>query len=148
MATPFRLAGLLRLRGMQEEQAAAELERANASLRAAERRERRSAQALAAAELPERSDEITWQAAVAARAAASGLFTEAVAARDVVDFRVRRATDDWSDARARALMIRKLADRHEAVVAVEELRSEQLALDEAALRRAGAAPGPTTEEDR
>lgn len=136
MATPFRLAGLLRLRAMQEEQAAAELARANASLRAAERRERRTAQALAESELPERADDLSWQAAVAGRAAASGLLTEAVAARDTVDFRVRRATGDWSDARASALMIRKLEERHQAALEAEELRLEQLVLDEAASRRA------------
>lgn len=138
MATPFRLAGLLRLRGMQEEQASAELARANASLRAAERREARTAQALAGADLPEQSDAVTWQASVAARAAAAGLLTEAIAARDVVEVQVRRATGEWSDARARMLMIKKLEERHQALLVAEELRLEQLALDEAAGRRAAA----------
>lgn len=146
MATPFRLAGLLRLRGMQEEQAAGELAIANASLRAAERREQRTARALAESELPERADDLSWQAAVAARAGLTGLLTEAVAARDVVDFRVRQATGDWSDARARAQMIRKLEERHQAALVAEELRLEQLVLDEAASRRG--APGADLMEDR
>ncbi|WP_199422587.1 flagellar export protein FliJ [Actinotalea solisilvae] len=145
MAAPFRLAGLLRLRGMQEEQAAAHLARENASLTAAQRREEATARALAGTDLPERADDLSWQAAVAARAAATGMLAEAIAARDVVDFRVRRATGEWSDARARALMIRKLEERHQAALVAEELRLEQLVLDEAAARRR--APGADLVEE-
>lgn len=153
MSRTFRLAGLLRLRRMQEEQAAADLARANAERHAAAERRRTSESLLGGSTLPSVGDDLTWRAAVAGRAALTSLATESVAALELAGERVRQASDHWSDARTRATTLSKLEDRHEAEVRAEEERTEQLALDEVAGRRgtAGAAPldaGPSTEGDR
>lgn len=130
----FPLAGLLRLRALQEEQAAAELALANADRRRAERRRRETAEALAGMRLPESADDLTWQAAVAARAAMRSLTTEAGAAQDVAAERAGHAGAAWSAARTRAVALGKLEERHGRAVRAEEERAEQLVLDEAAAR--------------
>lgn len=139
MAAPgFRLGGLLRLRRMQEDQAAAEAAQANAERRAAERRRIETAEMLAGTALPHSGDDLTWRAAIASRAAMTGLAGESVAALELADARVQQATEYWSDAKAKATALSKLEERHDAEVRAEEDRAEQLVLDEAALRGHGA----------
>lgn len=145
----FRLGGLLRLRRLQEDQAAAELARANARRRAAEVRRDASQEMLAQGLLPQHGDVLTFQAGVAARAAMTGLVGEAVIALQATTDHAGRATETWSDARTRAVTLSKLEDRHTASVQAEELRLEQLVLDEAAARRhLTAQDAPSTEENR
>lgn len=134
MAKGFPLAGLLRLRHLQEDQAAAELARANADRRRAEKRRRETENMLAGTVLPEHGDELAWQAAIAGRAAMTGLVGEATAALAEAGTRADDATADWSAARTRATTLDKLFDRHVLVVRAEELHAEQLVLDEAATR--------------
>lgn len=157
MAGMFRLAGLTHLRRMQEEQAAAELARANAEARAAQERRRETAEMLSDATFPHSGDELVWRAAVAARTSLSGLVTESQAAIILAQQRVAAATDEWSEARTRATTLGKLEERHEQATRAEEEHAEQLVLDEAAIRGhrstttvpgATPAPEPTTEGDR
>lgn len=138
MAGRFRLAGLLRLRNLQEEQAAAALALAHAERRAAQKRRDETAEMLSGTGLPERADHLTWQAAIAGRAAVNGLLGEARAALEVVEVRVDAATHEWSAARTKAATLEKLEDRHEVLERAEELRAEQLVLDEAASRQRAA----------
>lgn len=150
----FALAGLMRVRELQEERAAAELARANhARAQAAQQRaDATAALAAMAFSTPARpmDDDVedgpaphpleadharSWHAVVAGRASLTALvgeYTQALhAASQVAD----EASADWTKARMRAAMIDKLKARHDHEVEVEDLRAEQLVLDEAALRR-------------
>jgi flagellar FliJ protein len=141
MQRQFRLAGLLRLRRLEEERAAAQLAVANAETRTAERRRDDLTTLMGNAALPLRAGEPGWQAAVAARAALTGMVDEATVAVDVAVRRGELVAADWTGARARVAMLDKLAERHDALVRAEDDRAEQLLLDEAASRR-------RTEDDR
>ncbi|WP_024286292.1 flagellar export protein FliJ [Cellulomonas sp. KRMCY2] len=145
MAHPFRLAGLLRLRRLQEDEAAAELARTHAQRRAAEKRRDDTAEMLAGTTLPRHGDELTWQAAIAGRAALTGLVGEATATVAAINARVQAATDEWSAARTRATTLTKLEERHGLEVHAEEDRAEQAVLDEAAARGHRAAATTTTD---
>jgi flagellar FliJ protein len=148
MAKRFRLGGLLRLRRLQEEQAAAELARAHAVKRSAEKRRQDTEDMLAGTMLPHRSDELSWRAAIAGRAALTGLAGEAAIAVDLAAGRVGTATGEWSGARTRATTLSKLEERHDQTVRAEESRAEQVVLDEVASRRAHrtSTSSPTEEE--
>lgn len=141
MERQFRLAGLLRLRRLEEERAAAELAVANAQKRAAERRRDELSTLMGGSSMPARSGAPEWQAAVAARAALTGMVDEADIAVAVAVRRGEIVAAEWTGARTRVAMIDKLAERHEALVRAEDERAEQLLLDEAASRR-------RAEEDR
>ena len=145
MAGPFRLAGLLRLRRLQQDEAAAELARTHAQRRAAEKRRDETADMLAGTTLPRHGDDLSWQAAIAARAALTGLAGEANAAVAAIDSLLARATDDWSAARTRATTLTKLEGRHGLEVRAEEDRAEQAVLDEAAARGHRTAATPAVE---
>lgn len=149
MARSFRLGGLLRLRKLQEEQAAAELARANAEKRKAEKRRQDTEDMLAGTMLPHRSDELSWRAAIAARAALTGLAGEAGVAVDLAGQRADASAAAWSGARTRATTLEKLEERHVQTEWAEEIRAEQLVLDEAASRGAHrTSTSSTTEEER
>ncbi|HEY3438468.1 MAG TPA: flagellar FliJ family protein [Actinotalea sp.] len=147
MSTPFRLGGLLRLRRLQEDEAAADLAQANARRQAAEQRRLDTEEMLAGTVLPHRTDLLTWQASIAGRAALTGLVQEASLTVAVAASRAERAGEVWSDARARAVTLGKLEDRHTAEVRTQEDRLEQQLLDEAAARGHQAAQGRVTEEE-
>lgn len=130
----FRLAGLLRLRRLQEDQVAAALARANADEQAARRRVERAQESVASSTLPASASAATYQAAVAGRAALVGLAQESrIAALDAVQ-RVHDVQADWADARRRTRVLDKLAERHADVVRREDLADEQKVLDESAAR--------------
>ena len=128
----FRLTGLLRLRRLEEERAAAALAQANAERAAARRRRDEHAQDLASTSL----DEHDFAVAVAGRAALFGLYAESTAYLALMSERADRAGAEWSGARTAVRMIDKLADRHAATEEAEALRAEQLLLDETAIRQA------------
>lgn len=134
MTPAFPLAGLLRLRRLQEEQAAAELARAHAVRRAAQLRREATEDLLAGTAMPHRGDEMDWRAAVAARAALTGLVGEATLAIRALDDGVDAAHRAWSAARTVTTTLDKLGERHEAAARAEAERLEQLVLDEAAAR--------------
>lgn len=130
--SPFRLAGLLRLRRLEEERAAAALALANAERSAARRRRDEHVERIAHSAL----DEQDFTVAVAGRAALFGMYAESTAYLALAAERAERAGDEWSGARTAVRMIDKLAERHDATEQAEELRTEQLLLDETAIRQA------------
>lgn len=146
MAAAFRLATLLRLRTMQEDQAAAELGRANGEAHAARRRVEATTRRLAEAGVPDGMTASAWRAVAASRAAlrrdveAAGAVALAAAAT------VAERERQWQDARARTRPYERLEERHVEQTTAAELAAEQLALDEAAGRsRAPQAPGTTSD---
>lgn len=136
MSRPYRLAGLLRLRKLQEDQAASDLAVANAARRAA-----LDLQAVAQGELAHHgfdpvSETGAWRSAIASRVALRGLVREAAAASELAATEVDQREMAWADARRRAVPLEKLAERHEESEKVEDLRQEQIVLDEIASRGA------------
>ncbi|CAM3315129.1 hypothetical protein OCAE111667_03435 [Occultella aeris] len=127
----FRLAGLLRVRRLQQDQRAGDLARANRRHREDVRRTERLAGALAGSQV-EVTDRATLVALVAARASARGLLVELRASQDRSAEDLETARAAHHDARAATTSLEKLEERHDAVVAFEELRAEQGALDETA----------------
>jgi flagellar protein FliJ len=135
MERTFRLAGLLRLRKLQEDEAAGRLALANVRLRSAEAVRAGTQAMLAAHALPD-GDHLAFARGVTGRAALGGLVTEAAAgegaARDVAQVR----TGEWSATRSRSVALEKLEDKHRTEVRMDDDRQEQLALDEIASLRA------------
>jgi flagellar FliJ protein len=133
----FTLAGLLRLRGMEEDRAAVALGVAAREQAAAEERVRQTADRLAAAELPSAVDGRTWLAAAASRLTLGALLTEdgerATTAQE--EALARRA--EWTQARQAERAVERLEEHHEERERAEDLRAEQRVLDEAAARGAG-----------
>jgi flagellar FliJ protein len=152
MARAFRLASLLRVRRLEEDRAAGVLAAANARRADAAARRRQAETALTFGGLPQHADELHWQAAVASRAALGGLLAESVAASMQASDAAGVAEQAWSAARTRAVVLEKLEVRHDLAQQVEELRLEQLVLDEVATRnailRARAGSGATLPPDR
>lgn len=135
MARSFALAGLLRVRAIQEDQAAAELAEAHRRERAARVRAGDTARALGCVFPPDSADVASWHATVAARLALSALLIERTAAQDAAEEVTASRTADWTAARGRTRSVERLAERHADKVRVEEDRAEQLLLDEVAGRR-------------
>ena len=136
MTRVFPLAGLLRLRALAEERAAAELALARREQASAEHRARETAERLSGAVMPAEGDHLAWHAAVAGRAALGALLverrTEVVHAQDASDDRAQT----WTDARQRVRTLERLEERHDEEQRAEEARAEQKVLDEVAGRRA------------
>lgn len=128
----FRLAGLLRLRQLEEERAAAALAVANAQRAEARRSRDENAERLTSTSL----DQHDFTIAVAGRAALFGLYAESTAYLALVSERAEAAGVEWSGRRTAVRMIDKLAERHAATEETEALRAEQLLLDETAIRQA------------
>lgn len=149
MSKKFPLAGLMRVRALQEERAAAQLAHANYVKHLAEQDAMAARQRLAAQEFPEDDDSEelepgifvleddvqTWKAVVAARASATAMLRESTQALAMAASSADAAADEWAHAKMRAAMIEKLKARHQSAVEAQELRDEQIVLDEAALRR-------------
>lgn len=140
MSRAFRLAGLLRLRSMAEEQAAAQLADRTRTRDAAAARSSATEQALSGAAFPVTMDATAMRAVVASRMALSSLLVDHRARVDVAQDAMTTAQDDWAAARTRTRTLEKLQEKHEAVVRVEEQRAEQVVLDEVAGRRAARTP--------
>ena len=134
--TGFRLGGLLRLRRLEEERAAATLARANADRAAARERRSRVAMELAGASFDD-GDSASFQAAVAGRASLMGLLEESALLLTMTSERAAEAQQDWSERRTEVRTLEKLEERHDAAVVAEEGRAEQLLADEVALRGRG-----------
>ncbi|HEY8722015.1 flagellar export protein FliJ [Pengzhenrongella sp.] len=131
MERAFRLAGLLRLRRLQEDQAAARLASANAALRSAQAHRDARAVALADALLPD-GDQRAFGRAVVGRTALRFLLVEAIelaaGAREVAQV----STTQWQATRSRSVGLEKLEDKHVLLVRYEDDRTEQIVLDEIA----------------
>ncbi|GAA4674407.1 flagellar export protein FliJ [Frondihabitans cladoniiphilus] len=134
MASPFSLSGLLRVRHAQQKQAMAELAAANN--RVGEIAERRaSVEHTLEGAVGNKSvvtDAATLNAIAAARASTRGMLTEldAIAAQHRASADLAQA--EFNAARARSIALEKLETRHAEAAAAEDLRVEQIALDEIA----------------
>lgn len=131
MARMFPLAGLLRLRQIQEEQAASDLAVANARAR-----EINSRQSRARTELGEVTSAATSSAVLYAVAAARASSRSMLAELDSLDCEHRPSLDQanraFAAARARSIGLEKLEGRHSDAEAAAELTAEQAAIDEIA----------------
>jgi len=142
MSRPFPLAGLLRVRALAEDTAAAELASARRDERAARDRVARTAELLGTARPPGEADLAAWQAAVAARVALSALLTEDVERVREAEVVVDRRQEGWTAARIRTRAVERLRDKHDATEREQDEHAEQAVLDEVASRTTDvAAPG-------
>jgi flagellar protein FliJ len=143
MAAKFPLAGLLRLRHAQQDLAAASLADANDRLRdAADARV--AARRTLSDQDAEPIDAATLSAVAAARAATRGMLEEL----EVIAVGRRKEADAaqlaYNDARRAALGLEKLEEHHAVRVAAEDLRVEQIALDEIAARTPASPASPVS----
>ncbi|MCU1570971.1 MAG: hypothetical protein JWR33_1712 [Naasia sp.] len=129
----FNLAGLLRLRRRQENEAAGGLLRARsrASELAAQRTGVRDA-LLDQTDAPASIESV--HAISAARASTSSMLADLHSLEREQGAEVDRAATSHAAARARRIALEKLEERHAAARATEVLRAEQLVLDELAGR--------------
>jgi flagellar FliJ protein len=131
MGRAFPLAGLLRLRHLQQDQAAGELAAANSELQETSVSRERARTALGATSVDTRSVEGLY-AVAAARAATRGMLADLDALGRRHEAAAQQAQAAFDAARARALSLEKLEGRHDETVAVEEQHDEQLVIDEIA----------------
>lgn len=142
MSRPFPLAGLLRVRAMAEDTAAAELAAARRDERTARDRAQRTAELLGTSRPPAEADLAAWQAAIASRVALSSLLVDDRAALEAAEHVVGRRQEDWTAARIRTRAVERLQDKHDVAEREQDERAEQAVLDEVAARRTDpTAPG-------
>ena len=129
MARSFPLAGLLRLRQVQQDQAAIDLSAANARVAEGTARQRRARSSLGATSSEATSAAVLY-AVAASRAASRGMLAE-LQALDC-DHRVSldAANTAFTAARARSIGLEKLEVRFDDAVANGMLMAEQAVLDE------------------
>jgi flagellar FliJ protein len=133
MARPFSLAGLLRLRKLQEDQAAAEVSVARARAAEVAARQKYAENSLASLMTPTvDSESMRWTAA--ARASTSSALGELEGLEAEWALRTEDARARHAAARGNALGLEKLEAKHNAAEAGESLRAEQAVLDEIAAR--------------
>jgi flagellar FliJ protein len=129
----FGLAGLLRVRDLEEQRAAAELAAANRAVDAVRARGARTRASLAGV----RSDAVdaaTLSSVIAARTSAQVLLGELSALHELASREAVEARSAHGAARASAVSLEKLSRRHTESEAARELREEQSALDEVAIQ--------------
>ncbi len=131
----FRLAGLLRLRKLQQDHAAADLARANAASRTAAELAVRRREALAAHRMPDETGALAFTAAAAARAALSTAGIESAEHAATAAQEAGQATDAWNVARARSRALEHLEERFVEGVVRAGRDAEQRRLDEHSSRR-------------
>jgi flagellar protein FliJ len=129
MARQFSLAGLLRIRRMQQDEALARAGAAQATLDAHRARVQAARSALATSP-DEVTSSFTLLAVAAARSSASSMLTELMALDERCAGDVAEARSELVTARTRVVGLEKLQERHDAAVAAEELATEQAVLDE------------------
>ncbi|WEO78976.1 hypothetical protein BJQ94_08050 [Cryobacterium sp. SO2] len=131
MSRAFSLAGLLRLRHLQQDQAAGDLAEANARTRDSAARIEETRAALE--HLPsDPAGADTLYAIAAARASSRSMLSE-LAALDVVAKQAAvAAQSDYEARKAASVSLEKLEGRHGAAEAEAELHSEQAVIDEIA----------------
>ncbi|MGP7960200.1 flagellar export protein FliJ [Sanguibacter sp. A247] len=147
MSGPFRLAALLRVRRLQEDQAAADLARAHGVVSDAQKRSAQATARLAGSTFDTSVPVSVWQALAASRAAMRRDLSDADALVAVHRAAARVAEEAWLAARGRVKTFERLEERHDAEVAADELAEEQKALDEAA-GRTKPNVGPSEKETR
>lgn len=131
MSRMFPLAGLLRLRQIQEEKAAGELASANARSRELRARQARMRDGLGSTSATPTSTTVLY-AVAAARASSRSMLAELDALDSEHQPVLDQANEVFAQARARSIGLEKLAGRHQEQQAEEELHAEQAAIDEMA----------------
>lgn len=131
MARMFPLAGLLRLRQVQEEQAASDLAVANARSRELRSRQSRSRDALGMSSSEPTTAAVLY-AVAAARASSRSMLAELDSLESEHQPVLDQANETFAEARARSIGLEKLAGRHQQQQTEEELHAEQAAIDEMA----------------
>lgn len=134
MSRSFSLAGLLRLRGIQERQAAEALARANIEARQSATRERHARAALAATGT-EAVDVRTLAAIAASRVAARSQLSDLAMLQGEQRSRLELARSEHAKAKRDALGLEKLEEAHDEREQQRELHEEQTAIDEIATTR-------------
>jgi len=129
VARGFALAGLLRLRGLQETKAAGELAEANRAVRRSTG-QRSAALEQLAADAPEPVDESTLQAIAVARAASRARLLELDAVLAADRNRAAQAAATHQAARQELKSLEKLAEQHTEQRRQQELAREQQLLDD------------------
>lgn len=129
MPAKFSLAGLLRLRGIQQDQAAGVLAAANRELNAVNDQRTSTAEHLAGSGSTPDSLE-ALMAIASARASTRSMFLELDGVIAASTARAEVARLGFSKAKSDTAALEKLAERHRSQSAAEELRVEQNALDE------------------
>ena len=129
MARSFPLAGLLRLRQVQQDQAAIDLAAANARVAEGTARQRRARSSLGATSSEATSAAVLY-AVAASRAASRGMLAELQALDCDHRSSLDAATEAFSAARARSIGLEKLEVRFDDEVANGVLMAEQAVLDE------------------
>ncbi|HEV7956141.1 MAG TPA: flagellar FliJ family protein [Marisediminicola sp.] len=132
MSRNFSLAGLLRLRHLEQDVAASDLASANARVRDNASRRARARNALGST-ASEASTIVALHAVAAARASSRSMFAEFEAVEQRAGASADEARQRFETARVRSIGLEKLADRHDAEVASEDLRLDQAAIDELAV---------------
>ncbi|MCW2163909.1 hypothetical protein B0I12_001035 [Microbacterium hydrothermale] len=136
----FPLAGLLRVRGVQERVAAEEAARARADARAAEAAEQHAVSSLSAL-ATQIDDPATLRAMAAARAAGQASLADLQILSRLRRTEAAEAEDAHVDARRELKGLERLEGAHRSRELEERARTEQKALDEIATTRAGRSEG-------
>ncbi len=131
MNREFSLAGLLRLRRIQQDQAATGLARARSRSSSMRTREAAARRELAATDEPI-SGSASLRAIAAARSSSHSMLADLQNLGKIAETEESAARSEFIAARTRSVGLEKLQARHHADVATEDLRVEQSALDEIA----------------
>ncbi len=131
MSRQFSLAGLLRLRHLQQDEAAGQLASANARLDATSVQRNRARAALGATRSDASSTEALY-AMAAGRASMRSMLSDLDSMLTQQHAEAEEANEVFNVARARAVALEKLEAKHLQAVMVEELRDEQNFIDEIA----------------
>lgn len=131
MSRQFSLAGLLRLRHLQQDEAAGQLASANARLDSTSVQRNRARAALGATRTEATSTESLY-AMAAGRASMRSMLADLDSMIYQQQDEANQADDAFKLVRAKAIALEKLEAKHVEAVAVEELRAEQAVLDELA----------------
>ncbi|MEO7006695.1 MAG: hypothetical protein ABI275_03080 [Terrimesophilobacter sp.] len=131
MVRLFPLAGLLRLRHLQQDQAASQLAVANGRMRENNFRQMRARSALGTS-LTEVANTAALHAVAAARASSRSTLADLEGVGEERRAEVDQAQAVFDAARSRAIGLEKLEGRHSEAVAAEDVHTEQTVLDEIA----------------
>ncbi|WIB65579.1 flagellar FliJ family protein [Curtobacterium sp. MCBD17_040] len=132
--TEFRLTNLLRIRRLQEQQAASDLADANSSVSRVVQR-RADIRAQLAGTTVDATGVSTIAAVAGARAAAASMLADLAGMHRAAEVTRAAASAAYTTARTETLGLEKLEDRHARQEARERERQEQAALDEIATSR-------------
>jgi flagellar FliJ protein len=131
MSRPFSLAGLLRLRHLEQDEAAGQLASANARLDATSVQRNRARAALGATRAEASSTEMLY-AMAAGRASMRSMLSDLDSMLNHQHAEAAQANEAFSAARAKAVALEKLEAKHAQAVMLDELRAEQNVIDEIA----------------